>query len=130
VPAIIENDRKNTGGKYSLPALHDKAFRLALSRGVKIAFGSGVDGEAYPHGTQGNEFGWLVKHGMTPAAAIQAATTVDAEMMGWQDRIGSIEKGKYADLVAVSGDPLKDISELERVKFVMKGGAVVKNDIK
>jgi imidazolonepropionase-like amidohydrolase len=67
---------------------------------------------------------------MTPAAAIQSATVVDAEMMGWQDRIGSVEKGKFGDLIAVSGDPLKDISELERVKFVMKGGHVVKNDWK
>ncbi len=60
---------------------------------------------------------------MTPAQAIHSATTVAAEMMGWQDRIGSIEKGKYADIIAVSGDPLKDITELERVKFVMKGGS-------
>jgi imidazolonepropionase-like amidohydrolase len=67
---------------------------------------------------------------MTPAAAIQSATVVDAEMMGWQDRIGSVEKGKFGDLIAVSGDPLKDISELERVKFVMKGGHVVKNELK
>ncbi len=67
---------------------------------------------------------------MTPAQAIQTATTVAAEMMGWQDRIGSIEKGKFADIVAVSGNPLKDITELERVAFVMKGGQVVRNDIK
>jgi imidazolonepropionase-like amidohydrolase len=67
---------------------------------------------------------------MTPAQAIQAATTVAAEMMGWQDQIGSIEKGKFADIVALSGDPLKDISELERVSFVMKGGQVIRNDVK
>ena len=72
----------------------------------------------------------MVNHGMTAAAAIQSATMVDAEMMGWQDRIGSIEKGKYADIIAVSGDPLKDIRELEHVKFVMKGGAVIKNELK
>ena len=66
---------------------------------------------------------------MTQAKAIQAATIVDAEVVGWQDRIGSVEKGKYADLVGVSGDPLKDITELQRVKFVMKGGKVVRNDL-
>jgi imidazolonepropionase-like amidohydrolase len=66
---------------------------------------------------------------MTPAAAIQAATVVDSEMMGWQDQIGSLEKGKYADIIAVSGDPLQDITELQHVKFVMKGGKVIKNDL-
>jgi imidazolonepropionase-like amidohydrolase len=84
----------------------------------------------FPHGTQGAEFSYLVKYGMTPAQAIQAATTVAAEMMGWQDRIGCIEKGKLADIVAVTADPLKDISELERIRFVMKGGQVIRNDIK
>jgi imidazolonepropionase-like amidohydrolase len=67
---------------------------------------------------------------MTPVAAIQSATVTDAEMLGWQDRIGSVEKGKFADIIAVSGDPLKDISELQRVKFVMKGGQVIKNELK
>jgi len=67
---------------------------------------------------------------MTPSQAIQSATTVAAEMMGWQDQIGSLEKGKYADIIAVSADPLKDITELERVKFVMKGGQVIRNDLK
>ena len=72
----------------------------------------------------------LVKRaGLTPARAIQAGTTVNAEAMGWQDRIGSIDAGKYADLVAVSGDPLADITELQRVRFVMKGGKVVKNEL-
>jgi imidazolonepropionase-like amidohydrolase len=66
---------------------------------------------------------------MTPAKAIQTATLVDAEVLGWQDRIGSVEKGKYADLVGVSGDPLKDITELQRVKFVMKGGKIIRNDL-
>ena len=66
---------------------------------------------------------------MTPARAIQAGTIINAEAMGWADRIGSIEKGKYADLIAVSGDPLADITELQRVKFVMKGGKVIRNDV-
>jgi imidazolonepropionase-like amidohydrolase len=138
MPEIVENDRKNTGGKYSIIPIFEKNFQNALNRGVKIIVGSGVDGTAgdprssgpLNHGTQAVEFAWLVNHGMTPAAAIQAGTMVDAEMMGWQDRIGSVEKGKFADMIAVSGDPLKDITELERVKFVMKGGKVVKNDLK
>jgi imidazolonepropionase-like amidohydrolase len=138
MPEIAENDRKNTGGKYSIIPIFEKNFKNALSKGVKIVYGSGVDGTAgdprssgpYLHGTQALDFIWLVDHGMTPAAAIQSATVVDAEMLGWQDRIGSVDKGKFADLIAVSGDPLKDISELQRVKFVMKGGKVVKNELK
>jgi imidazolonepropionase-like amidohydrolase len=138
MPEVAENDRKNTGGKYSIIPIFERNFKNALSKGVKIVYGSGVDGTAgdprssgpYLHGTQALDFIWLVDHGMTPAAAIQSATVVDAEMLGWQDRIGSVDKGKFADLIAVSGDPLKDISELQRVKFVMKGGKVVKNDLK
>lgn len=121
-------DAKSTGGKYSLQALREKSGRLAISRGVKISFGSGAG--PFPHGTQAAEFAYLVRYGMLPAQAIQAATTVAAEMMGWQDHIGSIEKGKFADIIAVAGDPLSDITELERVKFVMKGGQVVRNDLK
>src|SRR5580704_10595879 len=120
-------DAKSTGGKYSLQALREKSGRLAISRGLKISFGSGVG--PFPHGTQAAEFPYLVKFGMSPSQAIQAATTVAAEMMGWQDRIGSLEKGKFADIIAVSGDPLQDIAELQKVKFVMKGGQVVRNEI-
>jgi len=123
-----EKDAKSTGGKYSLEAMREKSGRLAIARGLKISFGSGVG--PFPHGSQAQEFQYLVKYGMTPVQAIQTATTVASEMMGWQDRIGSIEKGKFADIVAVLGDPLKDITELERVGFVMKGGQVVRNDIK
>jgi imidazolonepropionase-like amidohydrolase len=129
MPEIEERDRKETGGKYSLPEIFAKTFTAGLGKGVKIMFGSGVDGTPYAHGTQGTEFEWLVRHGMTPAKAIQTATLVDAEVLGWQDRIGSVEKGKYADLVGVSGDPLKDITELQRVKFVMKGGKIIRNDL-
>jgi imidazolonepropionase-like amidohydrolase len=95
---------------------------------VKISFGSGAG--PFPHGTQAAEFAYLVKYGMSPAKAIQTATSVAAEMMGWQDRIGSVEKGKFADIIAVSGDPLQDITELERVKFVMKGGQVIVGETK
>ena len=123
-----EKDAKSTGGKYSLEAMREKSGRLAIAKGLKISFGSGVG--PFPHGSQAQEFAYLVKYGMTPAQAIQSATTVAAEMMGWQDRIGSIDKGKFADIVAVSGDPLKDITELERVRFVMKGGDTIRNEIK
>jgi len=128
MPEATERDRKETGGKYSLTAIHDKALRLAFGKGVKIMVGSGVDGNPYAHGLQVSEFEWLVHNGMSPVKVLQAATIVNAEALGWQDRIGSVEKGKYADLVAVSGDPLADISELGRVKFVMKGGKVVRNE--
>jgi len=138
MPEIAENDKRNTGAKYSIIPIFEKNFKNALNKGVKIAWGSGVDGTANDprssgpliHGTQATEFNWLVDHGMAPAKAIQAATIVDAEMMGMQDRVGSIEKGKFADIVAVSGDPLKDISELQKMKFVMKGGKVYRNDLK
>ena len=96
-----QKDNKSTGGKYSLEGMREKSGRLAISRGLKISFGSGVG--PFPHGTQAAEFSYLVKYGMTPPQAIQTATVVAAEMMGWQDRIGSIEKGKFADIVAVTG---------------------------
>jgi imidazolonepropionase-like amidohydrolase len=124
----LEKDLKATGGKNSLAAMREKSGRIAIARGVKISFGTGVG--PFPHGSQALEFAYMVKYGMTPAQAIQAATTVAAEMLGWQDRIGSIEKGKFADIIAVSGDPLADITQLEKVRFVMKGGDVVKNDLR
>ena len=112
----------------SIAGTSEPSFRKAVAAGVKIAFGTGVG--PFPHGTQAKEFEWMVKFGMTPAAALRAATSVAADLLGWQDRIGSISNGKFADLIAVSGDPLSDVTELERVKFVMKGGQVVRNDIK
>jgi imidazolonepropionase-like amidohydrolase len=130
LPSIEEADHRNTGGKYSIVPIFEKNARAAFAhKGLKIMFGSGVDGEAYAHGTQGLDFEWMVKHGMTAAAAIQSATLVNSQVLGWQDRIGSLEKGKYADIVAVSGDPLQDITELQRVKFVMKGGKIIKNEL-
>jgi imidazolonepropionase-like amidohydrolase len=130
-PYMDDADARNTGGKYRIIPVFEKAARMAAATpGLKVMMGSGVDGSTFPHGTQALEFEWLVKHaGLTPARAIQAGTTVNAEAMGWQDRIGSIDAGKYADLVAVSGDPLADITELQRVRFVMKGGKVVKNEL-
>ncbi len=96
----------------------------AIRAGVKIGVGSDLGG--YPQALNAKEFGSLVKAGMTPMQAIQAGTRVGAEALAWDDRLGTIEPGKLADLVAVSGDPLADISELERVSFVMLGGKVVK----
>jgi len=100
------------------------------TRGIKLMVGSGADGSTFAHGIQALEIVELVKHGgVTPARVLQSATMVNAEALGWQDQIGSIEKGRFADLVAVSGDPLADITEVQRVKFVMKGGKVIRNDI-
>jgi imidazolonepropionase-like amidohydrolase len=131
-PYMDDNDQKNTGGKYRIIPIFEKAAtRAAATPGIKMMAGSGVDGSTFAHGTQALEFEALVKlAGLTPARAIQAGTTINAEALGWQDQIGSIDKGKYADLIAVSGDPLADITELQRVKFVMKGGKVIRNDMK
>jgi imidazolonepropionase-like amidohydrolase len=130
-PYIDDTDKKNTGGKYRIIPIFEKAASMAAAtKGIKVMMGSGVDGSTYVHGTQALDFEALVKRaGLSPARAIQAATTINAEVLGWQDQIGSIEKGKYADMVAVTGDPLQDITELQRVKFVMKGGKIVRNDL-
>ncbi|WP_373991435.1 amidohydrolase family protein [Duganella sp. BuS-21] len=95
----------------------------AIKAGVPIAFGT--DAAVYPHGLNAREFAVLVKLGMTPAQAIRTATVNAADLLGWSDKVGSIEAGKYADLIAVDGDPLKDVRTLEQVQWVMKGGAVV-----
>ncbi len=130
-PYMDDTDAKNTGGKYRMIPIFEKAVTMAAAtRGIKVMMGSGVDGSTYPHGTQALDFEALVKRaGLTPARAIQGGTMINAEVLGWQDEIGSVDKGKYADLIAVSGDPLADITELQRVKFVMKGGKVIKNDL-
>jgi imidazolonepropionase-like amidohydrolase len=122
-----EHDMKKYGG-HSVAEVSERSFRRALAAGVKVAFGSGVG--PFPHGTQTKEFEYLVKFGMTPAQAIRAATSEAAQLMGWQDRVGSVQAGKFADLVAVAGDPTADITELERVQFVMKDGHVFKNELK
>ena len=98
----------------------------AFSSGVKVGFGT--DAAVYPHGLNAHEFAVMVKLGLTPLQAIQSATVNDADLLGWSDKIGTIEPGKWADLIAVDGDPLQDVTMLERVKFVMKGGDVVKNE--
>lgn len=130
-PYMDDNDSRNTGGKYRMIPIFENAVTMAgKTRGLKIMVGSGVDGATFPHGTQALEIESFVKQAhVSPARAIQSATIVNAEALGWKDEIGSIEKGKYADLVAVSGDPLADIAELQRIKFVMKGGKIIRNDL-
>jgi len=104
------------------------AFQVALKAGVKIAFGTDVG--VFPHGTQAKEFALYTRLGMTPMQAIQSATTKAADLMGWNGHVGEVSPGAYADLIAVTGDPLRDITELERVRWVMKGGAVVKDELR
>ncbi len=111
-------------GHEVMPAARKNVAR-AFAAGVKVGFGT--DAAVYPHGLNAHEFAVMVRLGMTPLAAIQAATINDADLLGWPDKVGTIEPGKWADIIAVDGDPLADVTTLERVKFVMKGGEVVKN---
>ena len=97
----------------------------AFKEGVKIAFGT--DAAVYPHGMNAGEFATMVKMGLSPLVAIQAATVNAADLLGWSDRVGTLEPGKFADIVAVDGDPIADVSILEHVRFVMKGGEIIKN---
>ena len=118
-----------------MPELSKASFQRALKAGVRIALGVNATGahgkQPGPyHGEEAVEFAKMVEYGMTPLQALRSATSVGAENIGWSDRVGSIEKGKYADIVAVSGNPAVDVTEMERVKFVMKGGQVYRNDLK
>ena len=117
------------GGNWTKMVETEKvAFQKALKRNVKIAFGTDVGGSDWHDIGQAREFQYYVDYGMPPMEAIQTATSRAAEVLGWSDKLGTIEPGKWADIVAVSGDPLKDITELQRVTFVMKSGVVYKND--
>lgn len=124
-------DLRSTGGNNSRLKMAEQTFKKAVAAGVPIVFGSGAVGAAIPHGKQADQFAVLVKWGMAPARALQASMTVAADLLNynWADRVGTVEKGKFADLVAVSGNPLVDITEMERVRFVMKGGMVVRHDL-
>src|SRR5882724_7027698 len=112
-------------GREVMPAAR-KNIAHAFSSGVKVAFGT--DAAVYPHGLNAHEFAVMVKLGLTPLQSIQAATINAADLLGWSDKMGAVEAGKWADIIAVDGDPLQDVTTLERVKFVMKGGEVVKNE--
>ena len=129
--SLEASDLKITGGKTSRLRMAEKSFRKALAAGVSLPFGSGVTSAEIPHGKQGNQFAYFVKWGMTPAQALNTAFSEAAQLLnyGWADRVGTLEKGKFADLIAVSGNPLADVTEMERVRFVMKGGVVVRNDL-
>jgi imidazolonepropionase-like amidohydrolase len=109
--------------KAVMPAARQNVAR-AFREGVKVAFGT--DAAVYPHGLNAHEFAVMVKLGLSPLQAIQSATVNAADLLGWSDRVGALESGKFADLIAVDGDPLQDVTQLERVRFVMKGGEVVK----
>jgi imidazolonepropionase-like amidohydrolase len=111
--------------KAVMPAAR-KNIAHAFASGVKVAFGT--DAAVYPHGLNAHEFAVMVKLGLTPLQAIQAATINAADLMGWPGKVGSLDPGAWGDIVAVDGDPLKDVTTLEHVKFVMKGGEVVRND--
>lgn len=112
-------------GKEVMPAAR-KNIAHAFASGVKVGFGT--DAAVYPHGLNAHEFAVMVKLGLTPLQAIQSATVNDADLLGWSDKIGVLEPNHFADIIAVDGDPLQDVTTLENVKFVMKGGVVYKND--
>ena len=114
-PAQAEREQK-------MIDLHVEEFQKQLAAGVPMAVGSDVG--PFPHGTQAREYVLMVKYGMSPLAALQAGLRNGARLLGWQDQIGALRAGFWADVIAVPGDPLKDISVLERVSFVMKGGVV------
>ncbi len=101
-------------------------FKKAFGAGAKMAFGT--DAGVYPHGLNARQFATMVEWGMTPAQAIRAATSSAADLLGWSDRVGSVQPGRFADLVAVSANPLEDITTLQHVAFVMKGGVVYKRE--
>jgi imidazolonepropionase-like amidohydrolase len=133
VPTIAVGAYVASGRQGNWPKMVETekaAFQLALKKGVKIVLGTDAGGFDWRDLNEAKEFEYYVDYGMTPQQAIRTATTTAAELLGWSDKMGTVEAGKWADLVAVSGDPLKDITELERVKFVMKSGSVFKNELK
>ena len=113
--------KAGAGVWVQMPAIHEKTFRRALKAGVKIAFGTDVGGFDWRI-DPAREFEWMVKWGMTPEQALRAATVSAAELLGWSDKVGTLEVGKYADIIAVPGDPATSIAGLSNVGFVMKGG--------
>ena len=109
-----------------IPEFHRDSFNRAVKKGVKIAFGTDAGGFAWDALNEAKEFSWMTKFGMTPQQAIDAATRNAAQLLDMDSQIGSIEPGKFADIVAVPGNPLTDITVMEKVSFVMKDGTVVK----
>ena len=127
---LEERDLKASQGHASRFQLTEKSFKRLQAEGIEQVFGSGA--YTVGHGTQAFQFGIMVKWGMTPAQALRSATSIAAEGLNFElgKQVGIVEKGRFADLVAVAGDPLADITEMERVKFVMKGGVIFRNELK
>jgi imidazolonepropionase-like amidohydrolase len=121
LPESIEKEK-------AIGRLQRENFRKAFQAGARMAFGT--DSGVYPHGENAKQFAKMVEWGMKPMDAIQASTVNAAELLGWTSKVGELSQGHFADLIAVGGDPLNDVTVLENVKFVMKGGVVVKNEIK
>lgn len=119
LPESLEKERQ-------IGQLQRDNFKKAFKSGVRMAFGS--DAAVYPHGDNGKQFAYMVQYGMTPMQAVQAATIDAAELIGWPDQVGAIETGRFADIIAIKGDPLADVTLFENVGFVMKGGVVYKLD--
>jgi imidazolonepropionase-like amidohydrolase len=139
VPDLYNHEIILEGGQIGYPAEYiekerlageaqRQTFQRALALGVRIAYGT--DAAIFPHGENGRQFGVYARYGMSPLAAIQSATVAAAELLGWADRIGSIEEGKLADIIAVRENPLEKTDALERVVFVMKDGRVFRNDLR
>jgi imidazolonepropionase-like amidohydrolase len=119
-----------SGNWPKMAELQRENFPKAIKKGVKITLGTDAGGFDWKALNEAKEFEYYVQYGMTPMQAIRAGTSTAAELLGWGDKVGTIEAGKWADIVAVSGDPLKDIKELQNVRFVMKGGTVYKNEVR
>jgi imidazolonepropionase-like amidohydrolase len=124
-PTLYIYQRSQRAANSEMTTVREKNFRGAVQKGVKIIFGTDIGGYPWTE-TENKEFSLMVKWGMTPMQAIQSATLLGATAIDQQDRFGVIEAGKFADLVAVAGDPAQDVTELERVQWVMKGGVVYK----
>jgi imidazolonepropionase-like amidohydrolase len=128
--ALEKEDLEATHGRNSRLKLLEQAVRRAVAAGVPIVFGSGATSVTIPHGRQADQFKYYQQWGLSPAAALQTAYLPAARMLNydWEKHIGSVEKGKFADIIAVPGNPLNDVNEMLKVRFVMKGGAVVRDD--
>jgi imidazolonepropionase-like amidohydrolase len=129
--ALEKGDLAATDGRNSRLKMLEQAVRRAVAANVPIVFGSGATSEHIPHGRQADQFAFYARWGMGPVKALQTAFLPAAQLLNYnmENEIGSIEKGKLADIIAVSGNPTIDVTEMERVKFVMKGGMVIRNDL-